>query len=134
MMKSEPRRVLQQLIERYGVELAQDPRRTEALLNDLCGEYRREIFVLVNAQRQNVPAELLAAPAWMPHAAVWSRLSRRLQDKLALAPDAADWAVETWAEALSLTQPPARPRLFHSPPSKSRGSRPARGDNPTLLV
>jgi hypothetical protein len=105
-MKNQPRRVLKELIERYGAELATDPRRTEALLNDLCGQYRREIFVLINAQRENVPAELLAAPTWMPRSAVWERLSRRLQDKLALAEDASDWAVESWADALNLTGSP----------------------------
>ncbi len=126
MMKNQPRRVLKELIERYGVELAADPRRTEALLNDLCGQYRREIFVLVNAQRQNVPAELLAAPAWMPRSAVWERLSRRLQDKLALAEDAADWAVQTWADALNLAGAPAgfRSRLAR----RQTGRQSARSD------
>ncbi len=125
-MKNQPRRVLKELIERYGVELAADPRRTEALLNDLCGQYRREIFVLVNAQRQNVPAELLAAPAWMPRSAVWERLSRRLQDKLALAEDAAEWAVESWAGALSLAGAPAG---FHSRLGRrSAGRQSARSD------
>ena len=110
MMNDQSSRVLKQLIERYGLELVSDPRRTEALLNDLCGQYRREIFVLVNAQRQNVPADLLAAPAWMPRRAVWSRLSRRLHDKLALAEDAADWAVASWADALDLAAlPPSVP-------------------------
>lgn len=120
-MNDQPKRVLKQLIERYGPELVSDPRRTEALLNDLCGHYRREIFVLVNAQRQNVPADLLAAPAWMPRRAVWSRLSRRLHDKLALAEDAADWAVAAWAEALDL------PAMAPAGPDPRPASLPASG-------
>lgn len=102
-MHAQPQRTLKRLIKQYGPDLVNDPRRTEALLNDLCGQHRREIFVLVNAQKQRVPAELLAAPAWMPSQAVYARLSRQLQEKLALTQDAADWAVAAWAGALELT-------------------------------
>ncbi|MCC6168847.1 MAG: SH3 domain-containing protein [Caldilineaceae bacterium] len=109
-MHAQPPRTLKRLIKQYGPELIDDPRRTESLLNDLCGQHRREIFVLVNAQKQRVPAELLAAPAWMPHQATWARLSRRLQDKLALTEDAADWAVAAWAGALDLSPAAAKGR------------------------
>jgi uncharacterized protein YraI len=102
-MHTQPQRTLKRLLKQYGPDLVNDPRRTEALLNDHCGQHRREIFVLVNAQKQRVPAELLAAPGWMPRQAVWSRLSRQLQEKLALTPDAAEWAVAAWASALDLT-------------------------------
>jgi hypothetical protein len=102
-MHTQPQRTLKRLLKQYGPDLVNDPRRTEALLNDLCGQHPREIFVLVNAQKQRVPAELLAAPSWMPRQAIGSRLSRQLQEKLALTPDAADWAVAAWASALDLT-------------------------------
>lgn len=127
-MHAQPPRTLKRLIKQYGPELIDDPRRTESLLNDLCGQHRREIFVLVNAQKQRVPAELLAAPAWMPHQATWARLSRRLQDKLALTEDAADWAVAAWAGALDLSPAAAKgrwpwPRPQHTaPPTATTGS------------
>ncbi|MCC6458244.1 MAG: SH3 domain-containing protein [Caldilineaceae bacterium] len=101
-MHTQPQRTLKRLLKQYGQELIDDPRRTEALLRDLCGQHTREIFVLVNAQKQRVPAELRAAPAWMPRQATFSRLSRLLQTKLALTEDAADWAVAAWASALDL--------------------------------
>lgn len=101
-MHAQPPRILKRLIKQYGPDLVNDPRRTESLLNDLCGRHRREIFVLVNAQKQRVPAELLAAPTWMPRQATWARLSRQLQEKLAITEDAADWAVAAWADALDL--------------------------------
>jgi uncharacterized protein YgiM (DUF1202 family) len=101
-MHAQPQRTLKRLLKQYGQELIDDPRRTEALLRDLCGQHSREIFVLVNAQKQRVPAELRAAPAWMPRQATFSRLSRGLQTKLALTEDAADWAVAAWASALDL--------------------------------
>ena len=101
-MHAQPPRTLKRLLKQYGQELIDDPRRTEALLRDHCGQHTREIFVLVNAQKQRVPSELLAAPPWMPRQAVSSRLSRLLQTKLALTEDAADWAVASWATALDL--------------------------------
>lgn len=103
-MHAQPPRTLKRLLKQYGQELIDDPRRTEALLRDLCGQHTREIFVLVNAQKQRVPNELLAAPAWMPRQATYSRLSRLLQTKLAITEDAADWAVASWAAALEIDQ------------------------------
>ena len=101
-MNNQPVVTLKNLIQQYGIELTSDTQRTEALLNDLCPAYRREVFVLVNAQRQRVPADLLSSPKWMPKEAVAVRLSRRLQDRLALSESAADWAVDSWASALQL--------------------------------
>lgn len=113
-MKDQPVVTLKKLIAQHGKNLTNDARRTEALLNDLCPDYRREVFVLVNAQRQRVPADLLAAPEWMPIEAVSGRLSRRLQDRLAFSEEAADWAVQSWASALGLQQrPTALGRLLH---------------------
>lgn len=96
-----PRRTLCNLIAKYGSDLHADVRRTEALLRDLCGDYPREIFVLIHAQKQQVAAELLNAPRWMPQTALTNRLARRLVDNLGLAEDVASWAVETWALALA---------------------------------
>lgn len=101
-MRDKPAATLRKLIQQHGNDLTEDSRRTEALLNDLCPTYRREVFVLVNAQRQQVPADLLAAPKWMPAEAVSVRLSSRLQERLALSEEAADWAVRSWAIALGL--------------------------------
>ena len=101
-MHAQPQRTLKRLIKQYGQELIDDPRRTEALLRDLCGQHTREIFVIINAQRLHVPTELQDAPTWLPYAAVQSRLTRQLQTKLALTEDAADWAVATWANALGV--------------------------------
>lgn len=105
-MHAQPPRTLKRLLKQYGQELIDDPRRTEALLRDHCGQHSREIFVLVNAQKQRIPSELMAAPAWMPRQATYSRLSRLLQTKLAITEDAADWAVASWAAALDLEAMP----------------------------
>jgi hypothetical protein len=101
-MNAKPRRVLRQLITQYGVELHRDPKRTESLLRDLCGDHQREIFVLIQAQRAGVASELLKSQRWQASSVLWKRLSRQLQDHRAFTEEAADWAVESWAHALDL--------------------------------
>lgn len=127
-MHDEPRRILCQLLILYGPELYADPRRTEALLRDHCPQHGREIFVLVNAQKQRIPAELLAAPAWLPQQALHSQLARRLEQNLAFTAEASAWAVAAWADALRLN-PSRTDRIWiwlkqHSPlPGTLRGGR-----------
>jgi SH3-like domain-containing protein len=124
-----PRRTLCKLIIKHGPALHADPKRTEAFLRDLCGEHVREIFVLVNAQKQRVPADLLAAPAWMPQQVLQAQLVRRLEENLALTHEAAEWAVAAWAEALRIgPNPPDRIwiwlRQYTSPALSARHGRP----------
>ena len=123
-MHAQPPRTLKRLLKQYGQELIDDPRRTEALLRDHCGQHTREIFVLVNAQKQRVPSDLLSAPAWMPRQATYSRLSKTLQTKLALTEDAANWAVASWAAALELEAMP-KGDAWSWLPGKSRAPAPA---------
>jgi hypothetical protein len=144
-MHRQVRRTLAKLVQQYGDELIDDPRRTEALLNDLCGKYTREIFVLVNAQRRRVPVELRDAPGWIPISATVNRLARRLEEQLALTPDAALWAVESWALALGRIQEPVQSSHFTLLPfgigrsnrAKQSGQsapRKAKGQNETTVV
>lgn len=141
-MHAQPQRTLKRLLKQYGQELIEDPRRTEALLRDLCGQHTREIFVLVNAQKQRIPIDLLAAPAWMPRQATYKRLSRLLQTKLALTEDAADWAVTAWAAALDLDAPPKgeswswlpKPLRAPAPPVSRKSSRSKKRQNAPSAV
>jgi len=91
---------LRLVVATYGLGICEDARRVEALLRDLSGEHRREIFVLAGAVREGVPAELLAATGTVPAAMLQERLSRMLEENLGLGGDAARWAVATWASAL----------------------------------
>lgn len=92
--------MLRRILAKYGSEICSDARRCESLLNDLCGEYRREINVLVNAIQERVPLDLLAANSSMPHELILNKLEKRLEEQTALTTDAAQWAVESWALAL----------------------------------
>jgi hypothetical protein len=99
-MNDQAARILASLVSRYGPSLASDPLRCEGLLRDTCPRCNREIFVLVNAVRQQVPADLLAPRHSLPMALFRGFLVKRLQDELAFSDEAAHWAVETWATAL----------------------------------
>lgn len=97
-----PRQRLAELIGRFGTELCDDPKRCEGLLRDVCGGHRREIFVLVSVVRENAAAELLRFSANVPREVLIGRLTKRLHDNLGLAPDLAQWGVESWALALGM--------------------------------
>ena len=59
-----------------------------------------EINLVVNALREGVATDLQIAPASVPSKLLIARLSKRLQDHLAVNEQAARWAVESWALAL----------------------------------
>lgn len=92
---------LQELVGRYGPELADDPRRVEALLKDTAGENRAAIAALVAAAYEGVGEQLLQSSQGLTPA-VAGRLVNQLQENRALSEEAAQWAVETWADALGV--------------------------------
>jgi len=105
-MNNEPCEKLRELIVEYGRSLCDDPRRCEALLKDYCGQYKREIFVLITALKNRVADDLLKTSAGVPHVLLLARLIKRLEDELAMTTEAAHWAVESWALALGVIQQP----------------------------
>jgi HEAT repeat protein len=104
-MNDLPRQILKDLLVRYGISVAYDPIRCEGLLRDTCPKCNREIFVLVHAVRLHVPAELLAPRHALPMTLVKGFLAKKLSDELAFSDVAAHWAVDSWAEALGLSDP-----------------------------
>jgi len=108
-MNDQAARTLKTLIARYGTSVALDPLRCEGLLRDTCPRCNREIFVLVNAVRQQVPADLLAPRHSLPLPLFRGFLVKRLQDEFAFSDEAAHWAVDAWADALGLNSGADRP-------------------------
>lgn len=100
-MNNLPRETLRRILNKYGSEIGDNPRRCESLLNDLCGSFRREINVLVNAIEERVPLDLLAGTGSMPLELLLTRLEKRLAEQTAMTGEAARWAVESWALALN---------------------------------
>jgi hypothetical protein len=100
-----PRAALRYLMSQHGRSILDDPRRCEALMRDLCPESRREILLLVRAISERVPADLLGSRGGMPIQMFLAQLTKRLEDNLALSPDASRWTVESWALALGFVAP-----------------------------
>ncbi len=121
-MNDLPRQKLQEIIVQYGRSLCDNPQRCEGLLRDFCGQHRKEISALVGAAREGIPAELLSSQKTVPSEILLARLTKRLQDNLALAEEAARWAVESWALALGvissadIARPTPTPTPISTPP------------------
>jgi hypothetical protein len=131
-MDESPRHKLCEIIRRYGASVFQDTRRCEGLIRDLCGNYRREINVMVVALRDRVPHDLLSATDAVPDALLLARLTRRLLDNHGLGDEFASWAVQSWALALGKIsirelEMPASTAPVQSPPVVG----PSRGRGPT---
>lgn len=99
-----PREKLKELVEKNGESLLQDRDRCEGLLKDYCGGHRREISAIVGAMEERVPLELKSS--WqtaMTPEAMRARLVQRLEENRGLAPEIANYAVETWSYALGVS-------------------------------
>lgn len=111
-MNELPRRKLLEIVAKYGRSIIDQPRRLEGLLRDYCGEYRREISVLVMAVEEQAVSDMRAAAAaaatsgadstTLPRRTLLARLARRLCDNLGLSEPAAQWSIESWALALGM--------------------------------
>jgi hypothetical protein len=102
-ISQQPREKLREILTRTGEGLLQDPDRCEGLLKDHCGPYRREISALVGALEERVPLELKSSwQSAMTPEAMRARLVQRLEDNRGLAPQVAEWAVDTWSYALGV--------------------------------
>ena len=100
-MNDAVRETLSAIVARHGVAVAADSRRCEALLKDHCGQFPREIFVLVSAVEEGVTREL-ATSNGVPPGVLVRRLATKLVDRRAISEKAAAWAVASWAAALGV--------------------------------
>src|SRR5476651_207312 len=105
-MSTTPRDVLIEIVAKHGEPLLASPLRSEGLLKDYCGEFRREIFVLVSCLRVGV-VDQLRRQSGPSVKLVCARLALKLEQNLAITSDISKWAVESWAIALGLLQPEA---------------------------
>lgn len=144
-MNDAPRQTLSRIIAKYGAAIYENPKRCEALLRDLCGEYRREINILMGALEERVPSDLMNAARGLPREALLARLTKRLQDQLAYTEDAARWAIDSWALALGVissaeaetrakaaAQNKEQTRPRNSAPPSPRYTEPAKPTTPNL--
>src|SRR5258708_21343068 len=101
IMRDLPRQKLLDVIRQYGPSIAEDRRRLEALLAYLCGdEYRLEINLLMGALHEGVAKDLAGAQKGIPAHLLAEPLVLRLEDNLGVSAEAAQWAVDSWLQAL----------------------------------
>ncbi|MGM0369180.1 MAG: ankyrin repeat domain-containing protein [Bacillota bacterium] len=102
-----PRYKLITLVQEYEQQLYQNKSRCRSFLNDFCGEYRREVFVLSTAVEGKVPGQLLKYKGSNSSSlqVVIAQLKERLKANYAFREYASLWAVESWALALDIISP-----------------------------
>lgn len=93
-----PQLALRRLLTDYGPALLEDPARVHAFLADLSGSNSRERFLLVQALRAHITAELLVHH--MDNTDQMQQLSHRFQTRYGFSAEAAGWAIESWSLAL----------------------------------
>lgn len=104
-MNDQARQLLLRLIRDYGIDLANDPQRLSALFKDYAqGQFKREIFLCVQAAREGIVHEL-QNNQHLPLDALSARLASQLQEDYGFDGLAANWTVETWLHALGLQLP-----------------------------
>ena len=110
-----PRQILAKVVARYGRDLCQDARRCEALLRDLCGQYKRENFVIVSVAKEKAAADIASLSHDAPAEVRITQLSERLHEDLGLPIDLARWGVESWAVALGVIVASSSVCVFRCP-------------------
>ena len=127
-MNEQARQLLLKLIRDYGVELAQDPQRLNALLKDHAkGQFKREIFLCVQAAREGI-VQTLNNNTYIPLDSLSARLEQQLQEDCGFDAAACEWTVETWLLALGLIK---RPKLKLVPMVQAVNTAPQNIPNPT---
>jgi hypothetical protein len=118
-MNNQARQHLFQLISDYGIDVTKDIRRLESLLKDYTqGQYKREVFLCVQAAREGV-IDALQNNKHLPYEVVAARLTKQLHQDYGLDLHAAKWAVGSWVVVLGLTNKFSRPKPLasHSQPN-----------------
>ena len=114
-MNDRARSALRDLIAERGSELAGQPERLAGFLRDDCGDCKAEIHVLVEAAKDHIPIDLTAAQG-EPIELVLRRLAQRLSNERGTDPEAARWALDSWAIALGRLEPQGADHAGALPP------------------
>jgi WD40 repeat protein len=122
------RQKLLEIVQKHGSPPLSDPRLCESLLKDYCGQYKKEIFVLVCAVREQVASDLLTSEDSVPREMLHNLLVKRLQNNLALTEDASRWAVESWSLALAGLPVEEAKSLSPQRPERDAASLPAKAN------
>jgi hypothetical protein len=98
MLSDVPPRVLADLCRTHGREHLLEQGRCRAMLADVCGGYRTEVFILDCVARERLVKAVLSAG--MPVEFAVSQLASQVVQELRMDPEAARWAADAWATAM----------------------------------
>ena len=98
-MDDKPVGVAIELIKIYGYSLLEDPDRLAQLLEDRCGNSRREIFMISFALRELLKDGALFDPKI--YASESEKIQARLRENLGFSKAAAQWVTEAIYEIMS---------------------------------
>ncbi|MBD3409843.1 MAG: hypothetical protein GF419_06505 [Ignavibacteriales bacterium] len=101
---SAPAIALTKALDRFGPSLASDGRRLRAILNDMCGEKKRGVNLLMAARDAGAPEEIARLDKDLDYFDE-SRIAARVAAESGVEPDAARWSVRRWADALGGRDP-----------------------------
>ncbi|MBS3954280.1 MAG: DUF1566 domain-containing protein [Methylomicrobium sp.] len=132
-MDNQARQILQQCIRDYGITLGREPQRLEALLKDYAkGQLKREIFVLVQATKENVVDQLLNNTA--PLELIAGSLAHQLTENYGIDRPLAEWAIESWVFALNLSIQPIKAEPAILIPDNADSIEPDEVNKPPILI
>jgi len=92
--------VLKGLIVKHGLLLIDDPIRLSGLLRDHCGDLKKEINLILFAQKEKVPHDILKISSKIVDNHQFQRFVSKLIDNCGLHETSSIWAVECWIKAL----------------------------------
>jgi hypothetical protein len=108
------REALAEIIRLYGEAIADDRQKLEGLLRDFCGDLHKEIRAILTACDETARDELRTASDPPSLRRARQRLIHGMIERHPVAPDAAEWAVSTWAYALGISMPREEKRAASS--------------------
>ncbi|MDM8557440.1 PIF1 family ATP-dependent DNA helicase [Candidatus Parabeggiatoa sp. HSG14] len=101
-MQNLPRQKLCEIIADHGLSLCDDIQRFETLLCERCdNQYKREVFMLINALKEDIAIGLLNPPQEFTNDEWLRHLTQSLYDNLGFDKTLAKWVVQSWKMALN---------------------------------
>lgn len=91
-MNDSPRQKLCEPVAKYGEPLCDEPLKCEGLLRDLCGQYRLEVNLLIDAIKERITTDLRNSSDALPLDVTLARLTKRTRQHVAARLDLPDTA------------------------------------------
>ena len=106
--KADAKTAVDDLVNKHSRDFCEDAKRCKAFLNDSCPSSRPQISALVSAVEHGIVSQILKESG-PDHEVLDStqihKFGKKLNEDFAVDINMAQWATETWAEALGVYQP-----------------------------